>query len=363
MKNSSITLGVSEIKHPKRWRRRGEVLLLLVGCMLTFCERGEGRDPDLVSLRVQAHFHAALLRTLQFAYHFESDTGTTTNAEFIAAGDRFRVDRVDITGAEIHGRKNPPMSFSTAYNGKRQQQLDRRQSLMRLEDGNDSARYQLGTPQTFAYGWLRMHGTPALRWDMIVGSNLWEKRFADATYVGKVNEGGRILEVVEFPQREVPPPCMFKVFFAPDLGYLPIKYVRRVEETGKISSTMEVTRFKTFDIDGHPIAVPTEVEFQETGADKVSLKQKITLRIDEGSLKVNEDVEDSLFTIDFSGVKMVHDVDEYERTIAATEGRDRRGEIGTHPGFFGRLWLVWVNVIAVVAIVVCFGIRHRRSRG
>ena len=271
---------------------------------LIFGESSKGRDLDLVLLCTQAQFHAALLKTLQFAYYYESDCGLTGNAKFASSGDRFRLDRVDITGGKILGDKSSGMSLSTAYNGNRQQRLDVKQSLLRLKNGNDGVIYGLAIPQTLAYAWLRMHGTPPLRWDSIVGGTLWEERFAEATYVGKVNRNGRILEVVEFPQRKgLNTPCIWKVYFDPDLGYLPIKYVRRVEKTGEVSSTMEVTRFKTFDIAGHTIGVPTEVNFQETGADSVSLVQKKTYRVDEGSLKVNEDVEDRLFTIDRRGVK------------------------------------------------------------
>lgn len=271
-------------------------------------------------------------------------------------GNQFLVIRTDESGPVVLGRRSAPALWTTAYNGQRQQWLDRKKSTLRLEDGDERASYTVSTPQTVAYAWLRAQGAPPLRWDLILSGKLWKERFADATYAGKVNQGERNLEVVEFPQREIRNPCIWKVFFAPELGYLPTKYIRRLEKTGDVSTTMEVTQFKMFDVEGHRVAVPTEVRYEETGADGASLKQTKMLRMNEGSLKVNEDVDvdESLFTLDTSGVAEIHDVDEFERIVAEIEGTHRRGAIEEKSSgwrFSARAFLLLTSIILFTALM------------
>ncbi len=347
-------------------RRRWASVVTLIACSLAFCGRSYGGIPDLVSLRVQAHFHASLLRRVQFAYHYESDTGLISDVKLVAAGERFRCDRVDTAGAVVQGRTTPPFTTSVAYNGRRQQMLDGYRSILRLEDGCDGASYGIESPVILPYHWLASPGAPALRWDMIVSNELWEKRFTDANYIGEVKEDGRALMAVEFPQRDgVTTPCIWQVLFARDVGYLPIRYVRRVEKTGEASSTMQVKQFRMFSIDGQQVAVPTTVTFQESGADKVSLRQSFTLTVDEHSLKVNEDVhvDDALFTLTTAGVKTIRDVNDFERKVAAAEGRNRRG-LDTDSGAeaSGRARVLWASAISLVLFAAFLLVCWQRQR-
>jgi len=308
-----------------------------------------GNEAKLAEIRTQGHFHAACVEQLQFRFHVSQSDGFEADAEFFQSGSHFRVNRADARGTVVAGKRLAPDSLISAFDGKRQQLLRDSESSLRLQDGNARATYAMTIPQTYAYAWLRKD--EPLRWDTIVTSALWEERFADATYMGTDRDAeGRLLEMVEFPQRiGVKTPCIFRVWFAPGLGYLPVKLVRRVEETGAVASTMDVTRFKLFTVDGHTIAIPTVVKRQETGADNVSMKLAKTITLDEASLKVNEPIDPTLFTLDPSKVKEVYDIDRQTARLAKLEEEHRTHTPAAQPAAHWK-WLIWCNVLLAVAV-------------
>jgi len=312
-----------------------------------------GNDGKLAEIRTQGQFHAACVEQLQFRVHVSQSDGFEADAEFFQAGSQFRVNRVDETGMLVAGKRSDPASFIAAFDGKRQQFQSNNEASLRLQDGNARATYSIQIPQSYAYAWLRK--AEPLRWDTIVTNALWEERFQDATYVGTARDAeGRLLEIVEFPQRMgVKTPCIFKVWFAPDLGYLPIKLERRVEETGAVSSTVAVTRFKRFSVDGHTIAIPTAVKCHETGADQVSAKMTRTVTVDEATLKVNEPIDPGIFTLDPSQVKVVYDMDRQAARLAKLEAEQR---LPTQAAPRWRL-LLWCNVFLAVTVALCLAYR------
>jgi len=188
------------------------------------------------------------------------------------------------------------MSCSSAFDGLRQQYLDANHRL-RLKKGAEGASYTNTTPQQYLFMWLRS-GSDDLRWDSVQNKELWQRRFAEASYVGAIPKDGRTLEIVDFPQTvDGVQPCVYRVFFARDLEFTPIKYIRRVSATTETSTTMEVSDFKTFLSDSQELVLPLALNVTESGADGVSLKQRITISVSEQSLKVNEPLDESLFTI------------------------------------------------------------------
>lgn len=277
-------------------------------------------DAKLIEIQTEGHIHLALIHELQFGFNVKQSNGWEANVEIHHAGAMFRVDRVDVTGGTMAGKEREPLSFTSTYDGKRQQYRNNKLSSLRLEDGNDRAAYSIITPQTCAYRWLKKRGE-YLHWDTIITSDLWEHRFADAVYIGTDHdEQGRSMEVVEFPQRVgMKNPCIYKVWFLVDVGYLPVRYVRRVEASGITSSEMNVTAFKTFILDGHKIAIPTVIEFEESGADGVSFIGTETITVDEATLKINHGISPKIFTLDETKATKVHDIDAHKTRIATLE--------------------------------------------
>ena len=197
-----------------------------------------------------------------------------------------------------------------------------------------------------------------MRWDSILDSSLWEQRFEAGTYAGQVTEDDRTFETVDFPQREgVKTPCIFKVYFAEDLQYFPLKWVRRVEGTGKAASTVEVTRFKNIELDGASIVFPLEVQTSITGADQMALARTISLSIEEQSLVLNEDIEPSTFNIDLPPGFEIHDMDQLPSLPIGEELTEK-------PNRF-RWVLLWGNLGFVALIITYIAVRQfqRRSAG
>ena len=241
------------------------------------------------------------IETLQYRFEKKDDQGWQSQAEFYADHIRFRVNRKDLTGImglddDLKPIRNPPMTISRAFDGQKQQYA-RQNEPVRVKHGREGGAYGITIPQVWAYGWLR-NGAAEFHWDTILSKELWEQRFRDAIYIGDVTEDGRRFEIVDFPQRlEHVTPCIYRVYFARDLAFLPLKIFRNTLDRNEPSTTVHVTRFKTFTVKGKQIAIPLDIQHRETQADGVSHKGETTITVDENSLKVNYPLDDSLFTL------------------------------------------------------------------
>jgi hypothetical protein len=286
---------------------------------LAFLSPLEVQSEEIDEIRAQALMHAMLVRSIAYSYGIENTTGWKMKGEFWGEGTRFRVNRTDIEGMMVGDKRIAPLINASAYDDARYQLLTPDQKRLRIQDGNSEANYSVGTPQTYLYLWLQESGKP-FRWDSALNHAVWDRKFAEATYTGKVEEEGLELETIEIPQREqVKTPCIFKISFAPALGYLPIKYTRRVEQNNALSTTMFVEKYKTVDVDGKALGIPIQMRYTESGADGVSLKQSLQLTVDEDSLKINEPIDQSLFVLSTEDSNWVYDVDRENRILASVE--------------------------------------------
>jgi serine/threonine-protein kinase len=248
------------------------------------------------------------LTSLEYTFETKDTEGWHSKAEFHAYKDRFFMKRVDVTGLMVLGKRLDPMTCSSAFDGVRQQYLDSNGRL-RLKAGAEGAAYTNTTPELAMYMWLR-NKPGDWRWDSVRNKDLWDKRFAAATYIGAIPEPGRTLEIVDFPQQvEGLKPCVFRVFFARELGFAPVKFIRRNAATTEISTVMHVTDFKTLVQAGKAYWLPLSLSVTESGADGVSRIQELTMTVSAASIKVNEPVDESLFTIPETLAKEVYDVD------------------------------------------------------
>lgn len=264
----------------------------------------------------EAYAHVAALTTLEYTFETKDTEGWHSKAEFHADKERFLIKRVDVTGLLVLDKRLNPMTCAAAFDGVRQQYLDANGRL-RLKTGVEGAAYTNMTPQQAMYIWLR-GGSGDLRWDSVLNQELWERRFAEATYVGAIPEDGRTLEIVDFPQKvKGLKPCVFRVFFARDLGFAPVKCIRRNAATTETSTAMHVNEFKTIVKDGKEYLLPLSLNVTETGADGVSRIQEVTMTVSGPSIKVNEPLDESLFTIPQALAKEVYDVDRENALLEA----------------------------------------------
>jgi len=276
-----------------------------------------GEELSVDEIKRQASNSARLLQSMEYAYEISSvSNGFQTQVSFYAEGTRFRVNRRDVQGTQIGSKQAKLKSIFSAFDGREYQHFEADNSLLRLKDGNKGAQYSVDTPHTHMYMWLRTHGSPSLRWDLIYSDAIWDDCFANAQYVGKGSQAGVEVEIVDFPRLEAPTPWICRVSFAPKLGYAPLKYVGRIAKTGQAAYTMEVARYRELVLGGKDVAFPLEVTYQDHGADGVSLKQELLFSVKEESIKVNHDISDAFFTLDKTMARQIYDMDEQERLRA-----------------------------------------------
>jgi hypothetical protein len=317
-----------------------------------------GEDARLAEVREKAFFTVRSIRSMEFAFETTGDDGWRAAATVSLEEDRFRVDRSDQAGGMMQGKQIPPLKFTSAFNDKRHQMLESHDSRLILKDGNVSSVYSIDTPQTFMYLWLQSPGQ-TFRWDTLRSPLEWTRGFSGATYVGSETRDGISFEIVDIPQdKGVKTPCVYRVYFAAQLGHVPLSYTRRVRSSQEISSSLRVTSFKKIEVEGRSIAFPLEISYVETGKDEVSLPRKLSIKIDEATIKLNHDIDDSIFTLSKSSADKVVDIDEQNRIIQRIErGIEPNATVSDRPSA-GR-WLLWGNIIAGAAAVLCWLIWRR----
>ena len=248
-------------------------------------------------IRDEAFASVDALATLQFAFEVKDDQGWHSNAEFFADKVRFRVNRQDVKGMQVSGQRPEAMRVSSAFDGV-QQQYCVDDGPVGNKMGVDGASYSITTPQQFMYAWL-LRSPGDFRFDSLLEKEMWDQRFAEATYVGAIPANGETLEIVDFPQNwDGLKPCTYRVFFSRDAGFVPIKYIRRIAATTEASTTLEVTDLKKIELpERRAIGFPMTLKYTETGVDGVSRKQTQSMTIHPETLRVNEPIDESVFTI------------------------------------------------------------------
>lgn len=311
------------------WLRNcGWAVLVMVG-FWSATALAFGEDAKLAEIRENAVSSVRLIQSLEYSFRIEGSDGWKAKAAFHSEGRRFRVDRKDVAGSTVLGKRTEPATWIAAFDGKRQQLYCSHDSILRLKDGSDGATYATETPQTMVYSWLRASGAEH-HWELVRTQRCWSKRCADARHAGTFTIGDEKLEAVDFPQK-ANVPCTFRVYFAPRLGYLPIKYTRTVDKTQAVASSMTVQRYKLIRIDEKLVALPLEVRFEQNGKDGVSLPMSMTFTVDENSLKTNHEIDGRLFTIDPRLAKTVYDVDVVNRHIQEVEKAAEAARIAPKP--------------------------------
>ncbi|APZ95141.1 serine/threonine-protein kinase [Fuerstiella marisgermanici] len=263
-------------------------------------------DARLSEIRSQAYTRLSSIRSLAYRFEVKDSEGWHSKCEFFAERVRFRLNREDVTAGELGGM----MKMASAFDGTQQQTFDGPRDQLRLKTTIEGASYGVMIPQTYVYAWL-LSGKDNHRWDTILDDQVWQQRFREANYIGEITEDGHTLDIVDFPQRiNVATPCTFRVYFDRDLGFLPVRYFRQTVARNELSTTMKVTHHKAFTIDGKQIVIPLKVDFSETQADGVSWRGETTISVDEDSLRVNEPLDESLFTLSRTdGVDHIYDMD------------------------------------------------------
>jgi len=167
----------------------------------------------------------------------------------------------------------------------------------------------------------------------------WSKAFEKAKYEGEIKEKGMTFGIVRFPGPM--PNTHYRVFFAKELGYYPLKHSLQNEDGSSVSD-VEVTEHKRFETDGNSIIIPLAATLKHGSADA-----KVTLQcqIDPKSLRVNAPVDKGSFTYPEEKAARVVDEDNLQKKAAA---------YNAHP------WtaIVLVHIVIMAVLLMWYRKRH-----
>jgi len=193
--------------------------------------------------------------------------------------------------------------------------------------------------------------------DKLRNSSTWSDISRNATYLGTELVDNHLCEKVRVP---VAGPndlkAQWTVYFAPDVNYYPIKSEATVND-GEPRGGVAVRAYEVEHMPDGDCVVPTDVvlvEYSKTTPGEVA--EEVELLVQSGSLKVNADFDDDLFTIAASRAEWFHDVDAQTHIHVggknASFSQDSRGA-----------WRAVVAslVMAVVVAGVAWGLWKRRG--
>jgi hypothetical protein len=281
---------------------------------------------DGTEVLAKAQEIAQRITAFEFRMQSEHSDGRRSNYEFVAKASRFRGSRVDVVAGK-NPLGGPPVSANLvfAFNDAQEQCLEEidfsdvggeRRKMLTLTDGaaHEDAGYKCEFPLMKVYRWLRGPAEPS-RWDVLVSDDHWERVRKQAVYLGIREVAGMQTHGIRVPQvSSVVKNAAFEVWLAPELGYVPLMYERKLIASGEVASVVKVESWKMVDLDGESFGFPTCISFSQNDLDGRSRALSYKEVIEPETLKVNQPVDESLFTIVPEPDWVVHDNSEVTRT-------------------------------------------------
>jgi len=226
--------------------------------------------------------------------------------KYVESGGKFRIEAE--AGAADSGAKDTEVS---AFNGNRYQLLYKeRKGLTTKKSPLTLNPCRTSNPLTMVYTWLLNDDSIHLLSE-VKNEKSWQEKFATARYVGQRKEGEFNAAVVEFPYTfgEVPESvgrAVVQVYFAEELGYYPVLVIAKSKDAGRFGE-IRVDKYKEFMIDGQKVIVPLEFtqKMSVPTEDETSGKFSISLE----SIKINNPIDEDLFTISPTLATVVEDAD------------------------------------------------------
>lgn len=345
-----------------RFARRATVKRIIQAVAVVFfaCNlRSLSQAEELNDIRNKASLLPKLLQSYQFTAESnatpEHGTPIRNRITFYQSGSNLRSECEKI-GNRPSAHKNELSRVISAYNGSRYQNFfDDRKTLTFSNTCRFSNPYWLPNPLIIPYLWLT--DSMGMNWSDLKNQDLWAKSFSEARYEGQSREGEFACEVVSMPYLDRKAGIRVKIYFAKELAYFPIKYVGE-SSAGKQVLSVEVTKHKIIDSDGSRIVFPLAITMKEN-VPQVTVDY---CTIAEESIKVNQPIDDELFTLSPSMAKIV---DDYDKNIQNQKNAQNRppldvSSLPTPAG--GHKWLLAGNVTLLVVLLSVFCYRRWRRR-
>lgn len=326
-----------------------------------------GYAADLQSTLDTARRLVAQLQSMEYSAESQSEYGdiSVTHQVFYAfKADLYRCD------TKLTNNKGAVLESVYAYDRSRYQHLDRDSDRLSYSTRHSIAPNSTGGPEglTLAYMFLffpseseKRLDRPTISWAAVRDPKTWEGigRFGSVARTS-VNDAGEELVVVSlqtFNEHAV----RIEVEF--DLGKagFPIR-TRLFGHDGEVVGESTSSDFVTFEGDGASVAVPLNLHVENRAHGKAP-GLRMDWKIRPESLKVNREIEDSIFTLSTVSVGKVVDLDEWEDT-AEQRKRAEDERLGNIQRVVPRSnWrLLTFNAGAVVLVVAVLVYRRWRGR-
>ena|GEM_PF-6060571 len=336
--------------------------------LVTFVD--QGRADELKNIFQSASQMPSLLKSYQFSFTLRggaSDPPQYQEVDVWQSGCNIKTINTWIfpDGAEVDTILGP---LEYAYNGVDYQWFATTVSNLEFSKKcRHPTPYWTPSPLIYPYFWV---AELQANWSDIKDLAKWEAKFKGAKYVGQKIEDGIHFEVVSFvcPQMEVD---RVHVYFAKDVHYYPLKFFGYIDgmNNGLPVARVQVTRYKTFDIDGMPFVFPLGVEAcigEGDGLGEEPLEMYWT--VDESSIKINPQLDADMFTISPSRAKTITDYDKMldeglwlPSEDIADDGRDIvREPLPTRTWNTQKTLTVVIVNLVVIAILIYLLLRRKK---
>jgi len=210
-------------------------------------------------------------------------------------------------------------------------------------------------PLVLPYGWVHRPGR-LIAWETIQNTDAWREAFADAVWVGtnKDKDNDRVFWLVDFAG--LVPDTRNRVWFAEHLDFYPLRAEGLCADGNKFY-TQEVAKYHWDPV--QKIVVPLLIV---THHDLSLIQQPIEApkrldtryEIDVASVRVNREIDQSVFTISPRQAAVVNDLDVIQR---------RFRPLGVRPiSNLFRVILIIANVALIAGALFIWALRKRRAR-
>ncbi len=169
--------------------------------------------------------------------------------------------------------------------------------------------YGFPLPHSLALSWLGDCGlnldTNSITIENLKDELAWKRRFEDASFLSSEDVGTDMLHTYRFPSTKMIG-YVFEVQFSESHGYMPKRWLLKKE--GTLMGELEVGDF--VDFPEIPLSLPMQAELK---CGDVTMK----INVAQGSVKVNEPIDRSLFSISPTRAKSIYDEREIRKRIEA----------------------------------------------
>lgn len=229
------------------------------------------------------------------------------------------------------------------YNGDRYQLFDVGRRRLRLSNSCQLPNPYLElNPLALPYMFLVEIFKP-FTWSDIKNESRWMAKFKGAKYLGTMRDAPLTVAKIQMPGYMPETRCI--IYFAKELDYYPVRF----ELSGKdgFSVMIHVAEYRRVDSLGEPVVVPLVITATQI-LNGVFSHSHFT--IDPESVKVNEPIDEALFTFPVTQANYIDDVDANKILVVGGSGIVKEFAFAEKKRSW---WRGSISGILIVAVLVC----------